>query len=68
MRLVDHDGGGAIAEQATEGGLEAREIWEQAARLSSIEDEIKLVERGITERLTREQLAELARAERDADD
>ncbi len=53
--------GAKIAEMAREGSLDARLVWEQAARISSIEDEIQLVERGITERLSRDQLAELAR-------
>lgn len=53
--------GAEIAEMAERGKIDGPAVWEKAARLSAIEDEIELVERGISEGLTREQLAELAR-------
>lgn len=53
--------GDEIAEMTAAGKIDGPRVWEAAARLSAIEDEIELVERGIAEGLTREQLAELAR-------
>lgn len=50
-----------IAAMAADGQIDGPRLWEQAARLSGIEDEINLVERGIIEGLSREQLIELAR-------
>lgn len=52
--------GAIIAEMTEADRIEGPLIWERAARLSAIEDEILLVERGLKEGLTREQLAELA--------
>lgn len=52
--------GAEIAEMAARGKIEGRQVWERAARLSAIEDEINLVERGLSEGLTREQLAAMA--------
>lgn len=53
--------GADITSMTERGQIDGKAIWQQAARLSAIEDEITLVERGISERLTRTQLAELAR-------
>lgn len=53
--------GAEIAAMSAKGKLDGPHIWEQAARISAIDDEIRLVERGISEGLTREQLAEIAR-------
>lgn len=55
--------GARLAGMSRSGELDPQEIWDEAARLTAIEDEVRLVERGITERLTREQLQELARQE-----
>ena len=54
--------GAEIAEMSARGRIEGRRVWERAARLAAIEDEINLVERGLQEGLTREQLAALASA------
>ncbi|HZJ28495.1 MAG TPA: hypothetical protein VFD37_00735 [Solirubrobacterales bacterium] len=55
--------GAAIAAIGPGGKRDARALWQKAARISAIEDEIRVVERGITERLTRDQLYELANRE-----
>lgn len=55
--------GAEIAAMVADDSIDGPRIWEKAARLNAIEDEIELVERGISEGLTREQLAEIARAE-----
>ena len=57
--------GATIAEMSSRGEIDGPLVWEEAARLNAIEDEIELVERGITEGLTRDQLAALARGEAD---
>lgn len=60
--------GAEIAAMAAAGKIDGPRVWEGAARLSAIEDEIELVERGISEGLSREQLAELARAPENGDE
>lgn len=56
--------GEQIAHDLSQGNSPDTEaIWREAGRLDAVEREIQLVERGITERLTREQLAEIAAQE-----
>lgn len=55
--------GAEIAAMRAGPGIDGPAVWNEAARLSAIEDEIGLVERGISEGLTREELAGLARQE-----
>lgn len=42
------------------GRLEGKRLWSEAAEIAAIDDEAKLVRRGLDEALTLEQLDELA--------
>lgn len=59
--------GADIAAMQAADGIDGPAVWNEAARLSAIEDEIRLVERGISEGLSREQLADLARQDAGSD-
>lgn len=52
--------GGLAAEMHRRNRIDVDVLWAQAADVASIEDEVALTRRGIEERLTSEQLAELA--------
>lgn len=57
------DLGGLAVEMYKRDRFRAELLWAQAAEVAGIDDEARLVRRGIDERLTREQLEELGRAD-----
>jgi len=58
VRLADL--GALAAEMHRRNRIDVETLWAQAGDVATIEDEVALIRRGIDERLTSDQLAELA--------